>query len=247
MLTIHIARQPAPVVWKPGTPLPPEAAWLDLLDADEAEVQACEQTAKAKLPAREDITGVSLPGRNRIEQRAMFLQVPVFEDGEGGNEQPGPVSMVLTPELLVTQRYARSAVFDTAAEDWHAHASQDGPTGAFAELLETVVERTATRMQKIAGEVADLSGRVFDDKRVETRHLRRSLVYVGALEARLARSRGTLLGITRIAVFSCEKTQPGFRKHSSRASRPSAMILSRSTTSTSSSRTGWHVNPPFFS
>src|SRR6185437_9945709 len=61
------------------------------------------------------------------------------------------------------------------------------------------------RMQKIAAEVADLSGRVFDDGRVETRHLRRWLVHVGALEARLARSRGTLLGITRIAVFTCEK------------------------------------------
>lgn len=205
MLTIHDARQPEPVVWKPGTPLPVNSAWLDLHDADEAEVQACEEVAKVKLPAREDIAGMSLPGRNRIEERAMFLQVPVFEDAEDGKAKANPVSMVLTPDLLVTQRYARSAVFDTAARDWQAHASQDGPPGAFAELLETVVERTATRMQKIAGEVADLSGRVFDDKRVEARHPRRWLVHVGALEARLARSRGTLLGITRIAVFTCEK------------------------------------------
>jgi len=205
MLTIHDARQPEPVVWKPGTPLPAKSTWLDLNDAGEAEVRACEEVAKVKLPAREDIAGVNLPGRNRIEGRAMFLQVPVFEDGEDGKAKTNPVSMVLTPDLLVTQRYAPSAVFDTAARDWQARASRDGPPGAFAELLETVVERTATRMQKIAAEVADLSGRVFDDGRVETRHLRRWLVHVGALEARLARSRGTLLGITRIAVFTCEK------------------------------------------
>lgn len=205
MLTLHVARQPAPEVWKPGTPLPADAAWLDLLDGDEAEIQACEQAAKVKLPAREDIAGVGLPGRNRSEQRAMFLQVPVFEDADGDKAQPSPVSMVLTPELLVTQRYARSVVFDTAAEDWHTHPAQDGPSGAFAELLETMVERAATSMQKVAGDVADLSGRVFGDRRVETRHLRRWLVHVGALEARLARSRGTLLGFTRIAVFTCEK------------------------------------------
>lgn len=205
MLIIHDAGQSRPVVWKPGTPLPAKSAWFDLLDGSEAEVRACEDAAKVSLPAREDITGVSLPGRNRIEKRAMFLQMPVFEDSENGKAQANPVSMVLTSDLLVTQRYVRSAAFDTAAKDWHAQALDEGPSGAFAELLETVVERTATRMQKIASEVADLSDRVFGDKRVETHHLRRWMVHVGELEARLARGRGTLLGITRATVFACEK------------------------------------------
>lgn len=205
MLTIHDARQPEAVVWEPGTPVPGEAAWLDLRDPNDAEVQACERAVKVKLPAREDMTGVSLPGRNRIEQKAMFLQVPVFEDTDDGNAHASPVSLVLTPELLVTQRYTRSAAFDTAVKDWHARQENDGPTGAFAELLETLVERTAVSMQKIAGDVADLSGRVFGDRRAETRHLRRWLVHVGALETRLARSRSSLLGMTRISVFTCEK------------------------------------------
>jgi len=99
MLTIHDARQPEPVVWKPGTPLPAKSAWLDLRDAGEAEVQACEQVAKVKLPAREDIAGVSLPGRNRIEERAMFLQVPVFEDADDGKAEANPVSGSLRFEL----------------------------------------------------------------------------------------------------------------------------------------------------
>ena len=207
MLTIHDARQPEPVVWKPGDPLPTEQAWLDLRDGDDAEVQACEAAAKVKLPAREDITGVSLPGRNRLEARALFLQVPMFKDADG-NARASPVSMVLTPDLLVTQRYAESEAFDVAARDWHIRPMEDGPAGAFAELLETLVERTAMSMQKTAGDVADLSGRVFGDQQIETRRLRRLLVHVGALEARLARSRAALLGITRIATFTCEKQPP---------------------------------------
>src|SRR5690348_17496383 len=123
MLTIHDARQPEPVVWKPGAPVPVEQAWLDLRDGDEAEVQACEQAAKVKLPAREDITGVSLPGRNRLEERAMFLQVPMFKDAEG-KAQASPVSMVLTPGLLVTQRYADSEAFDTARSEEHTSELQ---------------------------------------------------------------------------------------------------------------------------
>ena len=209
MLTIHAARQSEPVVWKPGTPLPQDAAWLDLCDPGNAEMQVCEQAAKVRLPVREEITGASLPGRNRIEQQAMFLEVPVFEDADDGKAHTSPVSLVLTPELLVTQRYMRSAAFDEAARDWHAHqhAHQpgEGPASAFAELLETLVERIAMSMQKVAADVADLSGRVFDDKRVQTRRLRQWLVHVGALEARLARRRGALLGFTRLAVFTCEK------------------------------------------
>src|SRR6185437_4111566 len=126
MLTIHDARQAEPVVWKPGDPLPARQAWLDLRDGDEAEVQACEKAAKVKLPAREDITGVSLPGRNRLEERALFLQVPMFKDADG-KAQASPVSMVLPPDLLVTQRYADSEAFATAARDWHAQPAQDGP------------------------------------------------------------------------------------------------------------------------
>lgn len=80
MLIIHDASQPEPVAWKPGAPLPATSAWLDLYD--------CELAAKVKLPAQDDITELSLPGRNRIEERGMFLQVPVFEDAEDGNAQP---------------------------------------------------------------------------------------------------------------------------------------------------------------
>jgi magnesium transporter len=206
MLTIHDATRSGPVAWKADMPLPAHAAWLDLLDPTDIEVRACEQTAKLKLPTRKDITGVSLPGRNRIEQQVIFLQVPLFEDAGDANAPASPVSVVVTPDLLVTLRYADSATFDIAAKDWHARPPhKDAPACAFAELLETLVERTATSMQKVAGDVADLSGRVFGDKRAETRRLRRWLVHVGGLETRLARNRSSLLGVTRIAEFVCEK------------------------------------------
>jgi len=204
MLTIHADGETHPLVWLHGNPIPGNAAWLDLCEPDTTEVKACEDLAKVKLPGRQDIVGIGLAGRNRSSERCVFLQISRFADVDD-SVSATPVSLVLTPKVLVTQRYAPSPTFDIAAGEWHEDQSHEGAASAFAELLETMTERTAQSMEKIAGDVAKLSAHVFNERLTETRHLRRWLVHVGKLEARLARSRGTLLGIMRIVVFMCEK------------------------------------------
>lgn len=206
MLIIHADGEAGPCTWQRGTAIPANAAWLDLCEPDADEVRACEDVVKLPLPSRREIEGIGLAGRNRSTEKAVFLQVSRFADAEDDKAHATPVSMVLTPKILLTQRYAASPTFDIAAREWHDNQSQEGAASAFAELLETMTERTAESMQKIGGEVADLSGHVFSEKLAQTRHLRRWLVHVGQLEARLARSRGALLGITRIVVFMCEKS-----------------------------------------
>lgn len=209
MLTIHADGEPHPLVWLHGTPIPANAAWLDLCEPDATETRACEDALGFSLPDRADIAGIGLAGRNRSAERGVFLQISRFADVGDEGAPAAPVSLVLTPKMLVTQRYAPSPTFDIAARQWHEDQSHEGAPSAFAELLETMTERTAESMQKIAGDVAALSAHVFDERVVKTGHLRRWLLHIGKLEARLARSRGTLLGITRIAVFMCEK-QPAW-------------------------------------
>ena len=204
MLTIHADGETHPLVWLHGNPIPENVAWLDLCEPDATEVEACENIAELKLPDRQDIAGIGLAGRNRSSERCVFLQISRFADVDD-SVSATPVSLVLTPKVLVTQRYAPSPTFEIAAGEWHEDQSHEGAASAFAELLETMTERTAQSMEKIAGDVAKLSAHVFNERLTETRHLRRWLVHVGKLEARLARSRGTLLGIMRIVVFMCEK------------------------------------------
>jgi magnesium transporter len=204
MLTIHADGETHPLVWLHGNPIPGNVAWLDLCEPDATEVKVCEDLAKVKLPDRQDVAGIGLAGRNRSNERCVFLQISRFADVDE-NVSATPVSLVLTPKVLVTQRYAPSPTFDIAAGEWHEDQSHEGAASAFAELLETMTERTAQSMERIAGDVAKLSAHVFSERLRERQHLRRWLVYVGKLEARLARSRGTLLGIMRIVVFMCEK------------------------------------------
>lgn len=204
MLTIHCGGKAQPFTWQPGAAIPADAVWLDLCQPDAAETRACEDAAGLQLPRREDIQGIGLAGRNRSQGDALFLQMSSFADAEDEHKRSTPLSLVLTPRLLVSQRYAHSGTFDNAAGQWHETQRDDGAASAFAELIETMAERTAQSMQKVADEVADLSRKVFTATREDTRTLRRWLVHVGHLEARLARSRGSLLGITRIVAFTCE-------------------------------------------
>ena len=205
MLIIHSDGEAQPSTWRRGAGMPANAVWLDLCEPEEDEVRACEDVMELPLPTRKDIEGIGLAGRNRSTEKAVFLQVSRFADAGEDKARAAPVSIVLTPKILLTQRYAPSPTFDIAAREWHENQSHEGAASAFAELLETMTERTAESMQKIGGEVADLSGHVFSEKLAQTRHLRRWLVHVGQLEARLARSRGALLGVARIVVFMCEK------------------------------------------
>jgi magnesium transporter len=205
MLIIHADGENQSSTWQPGSPVPAHTVWLDLCEPDSTEVEACEAIVKLKLPAREDIAGIGVAGRNRCAREALFLQISRFADSDDDRAPAGPIALILTPDMLVTQRYASSETFEIAAREWHDDQSRRGAANALAELIETMAERTADAMQKIAGHVAELSGHLITENRIKTHSLRRWLGHVVKLETALARSRGALLGVTRIVVFICEK------------------------------------------
>lgn len=205
MLIVHRAGPSAPQTWKPGASISDQAIWFDLQNADDAETRAVAQATNLSLPKREDIRDIGLAGRNRASGDTLFLHVSCFADAEDEHKHGTPLSLVLTKDVLVTQRYAHSQTFDIASQQWQQLQPQDGASGAFAELVETMTERTAESMQTISGDVAGLSEKVFTDERGRTKQLHRQLLRVGHLEARLAHSRASLLGITRVVTFMCDK------------------------------------------
>lgn len=205
MLTVHCSGTAEPQVWNQGDALPADAVWLDLLDATDEETQAAAEATGLQLPPREEIRGLGLAGRNRASGETLYLHVARFADVEDESLKATPLSIVLTRRHLVTQRYARSRTFASAAEQWQARQRADGASAAFAELVETMSERTAEAMQKIASSVAELSEDVFADAQGRTRRLRAWLRNIGHLEGRLARSRASLLGITRVVSFMVDR------------------------------------------
>ncbi|HET7359517.1 MAG TPA: CorA family divalent cation transporter [Rhodanobacteraceae bacterium] len=201
MLIVHCAGDGTPHPWQPGSALPEGGVWFDLHDPDDAESRAVEQATGLALPTRQQISGLGLSSRNRSAGEALYLHVSRFADAEDEHCKATPLGLVLSPQVLVTLRYAHSQAFDAASKQWHATESRDGSSGAFVDLVETLTNRTAEAMQAVATDIAGLSDEVFVERRQRSHALRRHLLHVGRLEGRLTRSRASLLGIARIVTF----------------------------------------------
>ena len=201
MLTIHCTGDDTPRTWTPGTTLPDHGTWFDLREPTDEETRIVAEATGLPLPTRQQISGIGLSSRNRRDGEALFLHVSRFTDAGDNHGTSTPLALVLTPEILVTQRYAASRAFDLAAAQWYAAKPQHGSSGAFVDLVETLANRTAEDMQSIAADSAGLSDEVFSEKRQGSHAMRRLLMHVGHLESRLVRSRASLLGISRIVTF----------------------------------------------
>ena len=161
-----------------------------------------EQALASTLPTRDQIGGIELSSRVRVQEEALHLNVPAFARAEKGQGAMTPLGFVLTPNLLVSQRYADSQAFDMiklrASEGSCPRTSCD----AFVELIDTLVDVSATRMEQISAELSQLSRNVFADNRRHKNFLRSALFQIGRMQRVITQIRATLLGFSRIVRFT---------------------------------------------
>lgn len=199
MLTIHGHGTQGVSIWTTGETLPHGPGWLDLLNPTADEQAAVEALINASLPERGEINSLGLSSRRQDDGRVMSLHVHLYADHPHGASEP--LGMLVTDEQLVTLRYQSSRPFDQAAAGLREGSRGTGGADLLVTLLDAVVDDVADQMQRIAGDVAQLSDDVFSVTHERTRELRKKLVRIGQLEGRLARYRGSLLGFGRVVGF----------------------------------------------
>ena len=121
-----------------------------------------------------------------------------------------PIGFVVTPDRLLTLRYAGSTVFDHFAEEWRSAAGHGPVSGVepFLGLLEAIVDRLADVLERIGAEMDTLSAAVFDlgtdnarSSRKRDSFLQTTLAEIGVKGARVSQLRDGLLGVGRIVRF----------------------------------------------
>ena len=199
MLKIYRHGDQSPLTWSEGHPLPDHAEWLDLVDPTSAERAAVEKLVSAPLPERANINGLGLSSRHHDNRRVLLLHAHIYADHAHGKAEP--FGMMVLNERLVTLRYQSARAFDTAIACLRqSDERMDGPD-LFVLLLGAVANDVADQMQRIAGDVTELSDDVFTQATERTRVLRKKLLRIGQLEGRLARYRSSMLGMGRIVGF----------------------------------------------
>jgi magnesium transporter len=189
-----------PGAGKPGVP----AIWFDLLDPDADEVALARRASGMQVPSREEMSGLKLSGRFRVDDHALHLNIPIYVHAEAPEHKPGPLGFVLGVECLVSVRYGKSSAFERAASQLDGADRSATGVDAFVAIVEAIADVTTEVMENVGEQLAELSRKLFREGRHSTRRLREGLHEVGRLESHQAHTRNSSLGMVRMLNFICE-------------------------------------------
>lgn len=194
-----------------------DAVWIDLLAPTDEERAQVELATKLRLPTRESIQEIEHSSRAFVEGRAIYLSTPVLEGTDCLNDALATIGFVLSPERLITLRFARIVALDKTAEVRRAGAETErsdkrhaerGPSAAFLTVLEVAVDLAADALEHANGELERISTAAFRNDGTHrhqpahaSRALHEALSKLGRMANGISRIRDTLLGIGRIATF----------------------------------------------
>jgi magnesium transporter len=202
--------------------LPKGVIWIDLFDPAPDEREFVEHRTGLKLPTREELSKIEASSRIRVERGVLYLSAPVLASGETPDAHLTPAGFIIWRDLLVTLRYADLVAFDRVGQQIHADETIASSVGAFAALMEAMVDRGADILETLGQEIDLISKKVFRGDPEGPRHVGRStqrlrllLTRVGSIGDRVSQCRDVLLGVGRVASFTADLGQawidPEFR------------------------------------
>jgi magnesium transporter len=188
-----------PIAVKGGTPLPPDAVWIDLLAPTREEEILAEGALAIELPTREEMREIEISSRLYQENGALFMTATVITHVDGENPETEPITFVLLGNRLVTIRYANPMPFRSFAAQVQR---QPGLVGAgdvlLAGLLDAIIDRVADVLERVQHEMNQLSRVIFAREKTDFEDVLRKIGHVEGLNSR---SRESLVSISRVLSF----------------------------------------------
>lgn len=194
---------------RPGSlPAPRGLLWVDLLDPTREEEEAVEVLLGVQVPTQQEMAEIEESARLYEEQGALVLTAVVINGVAEGRPSRTQVTFVLTPDHLVTVRYADPVPFRSMearlARQPEAHGSSDR---LMASLLESIVERAADVLEGVAADLYEVSTRIFYDTDGavpapgQTHDLQTLIRRLGRKNLTVGILRGSLLSLGRLLPY----------------------------------------------
>jgi len=186
--------------------------WIDLYDPTDEERTAIARTHNIRVPARRELDEIETSSRLSQDGDTLHLNMPVATLDQDGALVPSPVGFVLSEKVLVTIHFVTLDSLSAVAAK--LEKTPTSPPGAFAMVIEAMVDHAADQLEKIAADLAQISGALF--RRLEspprnikqtTAMLKRMLAAIGFAGEQLSHLREGLLGLQRILAYTTEVCQ----------------------------------------
>lgn len=193
-------------------PAPRDAIWIDLVDPTAPECAYVERATGIVPPTREELVEIETSSRMHVRGDSLHLSATIVARDAKGVPHLTPVGFVLTRDVVVTVRFEDLKAF-AMVEGMMGHRDPllNTSDGVLVALLEAVVDRLADVLERAAGDLDEVSLRIFGadaealgatrDMTRRSVDLRNALRSVGRAGDLAAKARASLHGLARIMPY----------------------------------------------
>jgi magnesium transporter len=185
-----------------------DASWIDLVAAGQDEIDRVQQATGLHVPTEAEVSEIETSSRLATRNGVLYLSMPLVS-----MHADGPLGVaagfVLSPDRLITVRFARSLIFDSYAEHLPRGETRH-ETGAhiLVGLLEAIVDRQADGLEQVRADLETISHAIFAmgtrrsaGRKNEDALLRRTLGQLGRIGDLISHIRETQVGAARIVPY----------------------------------------------
>ncbi len=207
MLTVYDAVEGALVPRDPAAGVSKTAVWIDLLKPTKEEDLQVERGLSISVPTHEEMREIEVSSRLYFEGGAYYMTAIVLHQPEVASEPAlaTPITFVLAGSQLVTVRYAEPRAFSIfLGRAQKKDAACMTGAAVLVGLLEAIIDREADRVERIQGEVDQLSQTIFGGRGGERTRSRRfdvNIRGIGKEGGLTSRSRESLLTLDRLLTY----------------------------------------------
>jgi magnesium transporter len=148
---------------EPGEPLPDAAVWIDLVSPNVNEDKTVEKLLGIAVPTREEMQEIEVSSRLYIENGARYMTATLMCQSDSPTPKTTAVTFILSSHRLVTVRYDDPRPF-AIVEHKLARTCPPKVSGetVLMDLLDAVIDRSADILERIGGEVDQISHAIFE-------------------------------------------------------------------------------------
>jgi magnesium transporter len=184
--------------------LPEGAVWIDLVMPTSLEDKKVERALGIAVPTREEMQEIEVTSRLYVENGARYMTATMMCQSETDAPKTTAVTFILAGHRLITVRYDEPLPF-TIVGTKLGRLCPPSITGeaVMMELLDAVIDRAADILERISGDVDQVSHDIFEpeDLPVRSRSYTDILKTIGRKGDLTSKVRESLVSIGRLLLF----------------------------------------------
>ena len=193
-----------------GAAIPGEAIWLDLIEPTPNEERQVESFLSIDVPTRDEMREIEASNRLYEEDGGLYMTATVVTKLDSDLPESTQITFILTGTKLVTNRYVDPLPFRRFIAYAERHPNScNSPPSVLAGLLESVINRVADVIERVATDLDAASVEVFSasrSKRGAFRDFRKTLERLGQNGELISKARESLVSLGRLLTFVQQST-----------------------------------------